>query len=131
MDIMTVLEALDFLLFNGKMLESDFEQDLADCLMDALKKAKLHTTTQMLLICALEALDNNPKASDSYAREYERAVRSYSSNESIANNTIHPNCLSKVDQKLIQWCTEKGIFEKENPVQSAESYIRTKTTLHQ
>ena len=127
---MTILEALDFLLFNGKMLETDFEQELVDCLMDALKKAKLHTTTQMLLICALEALDNNQNASDSYAREYERAVWSYSSNPTIADKIIHPNCLSKIDQKLIQWCTEKGLFEKQNPIQSAELYIRTKTNFY-
>ena len=127
---MTILEALDFLLFNGKILDTDFEQELVDCLMDALKKAKLHTTTQMLLICALEALDNNPNASDSYAREYERAVWNYSSNPTIADKIIHPNCLSKIDQKLIQWCTEKGLFEKQNPIQSAESYIRTKTNFY-
>ena len=57
-DLLVLIEALDYLHFEGKTELSHFEKELATNLMETLTKMKLSISTKILLCLVISTMDN-------------------------------------------------------------------------
>ena len=117
-DIITVLEVVNFLQFEGKTTFDSFERLLIDRIMDAINKKTFSLGTELMIVAILSRADN-------FTNTFQQKVAKKLTKNSFGNLFTEFEASSRLNRRLIEMCVDKGIFEYDNVY-----YVKTQLMIY-
>ena len=106
-DIITVLEVIDFVQYEGKTIYDSFERLLVEQIIYVINKKTLSLGTELLIAAILSRADN-------FANTFQQKVAKKLTIKSFGHLFTGFEAASRLNQCLVELCVDKGIFANDN-----------------
>ena len=106
-DIITVLEVVNFLQYEGKTTFDSVERLLVERIMDAINKKKFSLGTELMIAAILSRADN-------FTNTFQQKVAKKLRKDSAGSLFTKFDASNGLNQRLIETCVNKKIFANDN-----------------